>query len=235
MHKRRLVVLTGILLATALAAEPDKAEVISFTGKAEYQTENGWVPLSQGSFLDQGTVISTGFRSTAVLKIGDSRFTVEPLSRITISKLSESDQNYDTEMNLSTGKLKIDVKAVPGRTTAFTVRSPTATASVRGTSGEFSAAGTLTATTGVWTYTPQNRTKNINVEAGQSIQTAENGIVTAPQQEAQKKAAGSKDSSSTKTLATEESISTVNISTGSETYTSGIRQSSSLQITIIMP
>ena len=131
MSKKRLAVLAGILLATVLAAEPDKAEVISFTGKAEYQTDNGWVPLSQGSFLDQGTVISTGFRSTAVLKIGDSRFTVEPLSRITISKLAESDQNYDTEMNLSTGKLKIDVKAVPGRTTAFTVRSHTATSSVR--------------------------------------------------------------------------------------------------------
>lgn len=94
-------------------------------------------------------------------------------------------------MNLSMRKLKIDVKTDPGRTTAFTVRSPTATASVRGTSGEFSATGKLT-TTGVWTYTPQNTTKNINVTAGQSIQTTETGIVTAPQQKAQKKAAAVK-------------------------------------------
>ena len=115
----------SVALCVAAEVAKDRAEVISFTGKAEYQTAQGWEPITVGAQLEQGTVISTGFKSSVVLAIGDSRFTVAALSRIAIDKLVEDNNSYDTEMKLSAGKLQMDVKAKPGKSTAFTVRSQT--------------------------------------------------------------------------------------------------------------
>lgn len=170
------------VVAMGAFAAADKAEVISFTGKAEYETAQGWVPVTVGAVLDQGTVISTGFKSSVVLAIGDSRFTVAALSRISIDKLTENDNNYDTEMRLSTGKLKMNVKSKPGKSSAFTVRSPTATASVRGTSGIISAAGELQSLTGVWAMAPIGSKKTIKVKGTQSARIAASTAVETPQQ-----------------------------------------------------
>lgn len=175
-----LLLVTG--LAGVCAATADKAEVISFTGKAEYETPQGWVPIAVGTVLNQGTVISTGFKSSVVLAIGESRFTVAALSRISIDKLTENDSNYDTEMSLTTGKLKMNVKSKPGKSTAFTVRSPTATASVRGTSGIISATGQLQSLTGVWAMAPIGSGKSIEVKGTQSARITAPTAVETPQQ-----------------------------------------------------
>lgn len=202
------IVLSILLLVAGLAgvyaATADKAEVISFTGKAEYETPQGWVPVAVGTVLDQGTVISTGFKSSVVLAIGESRFTVAALSRISIDKLTENDSNYDTEMSLSTGKLKMNVKSKPGKSTAFTVRSPTATASVRGTSGIISAAGQLQSLTGVWAMAPIGSGKPIEVKGTQSAKITAPTAVETPQQTSI--AAATVASSATSSLASQEAV-----------------------------
>lgn len=173
----------SVALCVAAEVTQDKAEVISFTGKAEYQTAEGWEPITVGAQLEQGTVISTGFKSSVVLAIGDSRFTVAALSRIAIDKLVEDNSNYDTEMKLTTGKLQMDVKAKPGKSTSFTVRSPTATASIRGTQGIMSSTGTLQSITGVWTMSslaPASRP--ITVQGTQSADIPNVFEVNTPQQ-----------------------------------------------------
>ena len=171
-----LVGSVAVFAATGVAQ--DKAEVISFTGKAEYQTADGWIPVTVGTLLEQGTVISTGFKSS-----GDSRFTVAALSRIAIDKLVEDDSSYDTEMKLSTGKLQMDVKAKPGKTTSFTVKSPTATASVRGTSGIMSSTGTLQSLTGMWTMrSVAPNSKPIFVQGTRSADIPDVLVVHTPQQ-----------------------------------------------------
>lgn len=175
----------SVALFAATGVAQDKAEVISFTGKAEYQTADGWIPVTVGAQLEQGTVISTGFKSSVVLAIGDSRFTVAALSRIAIDKLVEDDSSYDTEMKLATGKLQMDVKAKPGKTTAFTVKSPTATASVRGTSGVMSSTGSLQSLTGVWTMSSvAPNSKPIFVRGTQSADIPNVLEVHTPQQTA---------------------------------------------------
>ena len=180
-----IFLLVGSVTLFAATGAQDKAEVISFTGKAEYQTAEGWIPVTVGAQLEQGTVISTGFKSSVVLSIGDSRFTVAALSRISIDKLVEDDSSYDTEMKLSTGKLQMDVKAKPGKTTAFTVKSPTATASVRGTSGVMSSTGTLQSLTGVWTMSSvAPNSKPIFVRGTQSADIPNVLEVHTPQQTA---------------------------------------------------
>lgn len=203
----KVKIFLGILICFSLAtfafANNGKAEVISFTGKAEYQSDLGWVPLNVGDLLDPGTIISTGFKSTAVLKIGESRFTVAPLSRITISKLQESDSTTETEMNLSAGKLKIDVKASPGKTAAFTVKSPVATASIRGTSGDFYYSGILVAETGVWLY-ESDTGKAYSITAGQEVRVNADDKTITPYQVFEDKI--NPHSGSTETLATREAV-----------------------------
>ena len=200
-------IMVGMLICFSLAAftfaNTGKAEVISFTGKAEYQSSLGWVSLKVGDLLDSGTVISTGFKSSAVLKIGDSRFTVAPLSRITISKLLETDSGTETEMNLSAGKLKIDVKASPGKTAAFTVKSPVATASIRGTSGDFYYNGILIADTGVWMYESESG-KLYPVTAGQEIKINKEDKTITPHQVFEEKTNPRSDS--TDTLSSREAV-----------------------------
>ena len=50
------------------------------------------------------------------------------------------------------GSIKANVKAAETKKVSFTVRTPVATASVRGTSGEISYNGMLNGETGVWDY-----------------------------------------------------------------------------------
>ncbi len=209
MVRKLLGLALFILFASSFCfADSGKAEVVSFSGKVEYQTSEGWIPLKIGDELNQGTIISTGFKSTVVLKIGGSSFTVAPLSRIEISKLVSNDTGHDTEMHLSTGKMKMDVKPVSGKSVSFKIKSPAATASIRGTSGEFSVDGILKAETGIWSYSSSTGKKQMNVVAGQQIHIESTGAVVKPYDVAKDSAVGK---SGTKTLTSEEtSISTGN-------------------------
>jgi hypothetical protein len=96
-----------------------------------------WTPARQGQTIDRTAVVSTGFKSSAVIAVGNSLISAQPLTRLTVEELRESAGNERVNINLQTGRIRADVKAPAGGRTEFTVRSPTATASVRGTSFEF--------------------------------------------------------------------------------------------------
>ncbi|WP_149553882.1 FecR family protein [Treponema pectinovorum] len=134
--KRAIKKLTAILFVTTIAiftATSMEATVVSSKGKAEVQKGNSWAKLSVGNSLKKGDVIQTGFKSEVILKIKNSTVTVAPLSRVTIEQLAEKTDKDDTRLFLDTGSLKSDVKKTADRRVGFTVRSPVATASVRGT------------------------------------------------------------------------------------------------------
>ena len=122
-------------LATALlsVATAFEAEVLFTKGKVEVQKNGAWVALEKGNALSKGDVIQTGFRSELELKIKETRVKVEPLSRLTIEQLAEKATKDDTRLYLDTGSLKANVKKTENRRVGFTVKSPVATASVRGT------------------------------------------------------------------------------------------------------
>ncbi len=110
-----------------------QAVVTKASGKAEVQTDGNWVPLKEGAKLEKGAVIQTGFKSEVVLQIKGSTVTVSPLSRITLEQLVAKDNKDETRIFLDTGSLKSNVKKSEDRAVGFKVRSPVATASVRGT------------------------------------------------------------------------------------------------------
>jgi len=133
------LILSVILSALAFSSFAMQATVVSTKGKAEVQTGGSWIALKAGDTLDQGSVIQTGFKSEIILKIKESTVTVAPLSRITLQTLAEREglngaQGKDeTSIFLDTGSLRSNVQKSADRRVGFTVRSPVATASVRGT------------------------------------------------------------------------------------------------------
>lgn len=96
-----------------------------------------WVPGEAGRRLERDTMVSTGFGSTAVLDLGSSVMVVEPLTRLTVEEIARTGGGEAVDIWLRAGRVRVDVPAAGGGRTEFRVRSPIATASVRGTSFEF--------------------------------------------------------------------------------------------------
>ncbi|MDR2369848.1 MAG: FecR family protein, partial [Treponema sp.] len=78
-----------------------------------------------------------GFKSTALLVVGSSTITVRPLTRLTLEEIQNITGGESARLLLQTGRIRAEVKPPAGATADFTVRSPIATASVRGTSFDF--------------------------------------------------------------------------------------------------
>lgn len=114
-----------------------EAGVVSVEGKVQIKNGNAWADLKPGNSLKKGDVIQTGFKSSAVISISsgneNSRITVAQLSRITFEELTEDSSGDKTDVYLSAGTVKSEIKKTQDHRVNYTVRSPVATASVRGT------------------------------------------------------------------------------------------------------
>lgn len=113
-----------------------QAVVTKTKGKTEIQDSASvgkWSPLSVGSTIKKGDVIQTGFKSELELEIKGTKVIVAPLSRITVEQLVAKEGKDETSLFLDTGSVKSSVKKTEDRAVGFKVRSPVATASVRGT------------------------------------------------------------------------------------------------------
>lgn len=135
---KRFFITLVVLCSLSTFAFSMEATVISVSGKVEIQKNDKWIALSKGDTVKNGNVISTGFKSEAILKIGESTVTVKPLSRLTLEQISNLNGNHKSQVYLDVGSIKADVKASTDKKVGFTIKSPVATASVRGTDFEFS-------------------------------------------------------------------------------------------------
>jgi hypothetical protein len=126
-----------LALVAALAAEPLfslDGTVVTVNGKVEFLDGSGsWKALKAGDPLASGTMISTGFKSEATVRLGASILTVKPLTRMTLTQLVEKEDTVNTEVYLEVGNVKAEVNSLNSKKNGFTVKSPAATASVRGT------------------------------------------------------------------------------------------------------
>jgi hypothetical protein len=127
-----------ILLTGALAGLYAQTAVIQeITGKVEVKVSGGdWVPAVTGQTINNATTISTSFKSTAVINLGNSVLTMKPLTRLTLEELRETAGTEKVDLYLTTGRVQAEVTPPAGGKTDFTVRTPSVTASVRGTSFE---------------------------------------------------------------------------------------------------
>ena len=136
MKKIAIVLLIG--LAASAWAQVPAATLRDFTGKVELKAPGGdWKVAVKGAKLDKNTAVSTGFKSTAVLVLGESVLTVKPLTRLTLEEIVRQSGSDEVSLYLLAGRVRAEVKAPIGKTVKFSVKSPTATASVRGTGFDF--------------------------------------------------------------------------------------------------
>jgi hypothetical protein len=119
----------------AQTTEAAFAEVRDMIGTVEIREASAavWTAAKTGDKLGRNTVISTGFKSGAVLAIGNSTLTVRPLTRLSIEELTRLENNEAIGVTLQAGRVRADVTPPESGKTNFSVRTPTVTASVRGT------------------------------------------------------------------------------------------------------
>ena len=130
-----------------------EVRVVEVSGKVEVQKGDKWVAVSKGDILSAGSVISTGFKSEAVIALDETVIKVKALTRLTIEQLFEKDGNKASSVYLDTGSISADVKPAENKRVGFSVKTPAATASVRGTSGDVFSDGTVVGTSGKWCIT----------------------------------------------------------------------------------
>lgn len=124
------IALTGLVVFPALA---DSATVVSVQGKVEVSRGGRWIELSEKSKVSEGEVISTGFKSKAIIQYQGSMLQLGPLTRVTLEKLAEGEKADTVSVYLNTGAVRSTVRHTENKRVSYTVRNPVAVASVRGT------------------------------------------------------------------------------------------------------
>jgi ferric-dicitrate binding protein FerR (iron transport regulator) len=130
----------GLFAVQMVAGFPLAAQtavVKSITGTVEVKVPGAteWMAASVGQALEQATVISTGFKSAAVLGIGNSTLTLKALTRLSLAELAGAGERVG--LYLRAGRVQAEVKPPATGAIDFSVRSPSATASAYGTAFDF--------------------------------------------------------------------------------------------------
>lgn len=157
--KKLSVVFVALAAFCAANVSALEATVVSVKGKVEIQEAGMWVSLEEGDTVEKGTIISTGFNSEAVLSVKESNFTLGPLTRITVEDLTSAGTKDNTQLFIDSGSISVAVDSAEGRRTGFKVRSPVATASVRGTEFKISSSGRLSVSQGLVSFGPSESSK----------------------------------------------------------------------------
>jgi len=168
--KQFFVLMLLVCGVTLVFAEKPQAFIREMTGTVELKAPGSerWVSAKQGDRIQEATIISTGFKSTAMLSIGNSTLLVRALTRMSLESLMNQDKTDTIDIGLTTGRVRVDVKPPAGTKTDFSIKSPTATASVRGTVFEFGP-GELRVIEGKVSFQPAGDLAQhpVMVEAGQ--------------------------------------------------------------------
>jgi len=132
---------TVMLMSAALYVFAQNGVIRELSGEVEIRLagDAAFVPAAAGSIVAQDTIISTGFRSNAIIDIGGTTLTVRPLTRLSLTEIRVAAGTETVGANLQAGRVRVDVRPPAGTMANFTVQGPSATASVRGTSFEFDA------------------------------------------------------------------------------------------------
>jgi len=136
---KKFIFVLFFITAVVYGAFCQNGIIRELTGEVEYKRSGTphFVRATVGDSVALNTLISTGFRSTAVIEIGSSKITVRPLTRLTLAEIQTTETTENVNLNLQSGRVRVDVSPPAGSRANFTVQGPSSTASVRGTSFEF--------------------------------------------------------------------------------------------------
>ena len=181
MKKRMMILMAmALTLFCAAGAFAQNGVIREVTGTVELRRAGtaAFVPASAGDAIARDTVLSTGFKSSALVAVGSTVLTVRPLTRLTLAEITASAGTETLNVNLQTGRVRVDVDPPAGTRVSTTVRSPVATASVRGTSFEFDT-HSLTVSEGTVAFWGNQGGEKL-VNAGGSSEITANGSAANP-------------------------------------------------------
>lgn len=172
--KKTMLVLSLILLSTFYITSQEMT-VREVSGRVEFQNPGDkWIPVEKGMNIPVSATISTGFQSRAVLESSRSTVIVQPLTRLTIDQIQAQGQSSQTSLSLRTGRISAVVKKSDDEPTLFQVKSPIATAAVRGT--EFTFNGfQLSVESGLVAFSSDGG-RVVTVPRGANTEMLENGV-----------------------------------------------------------
>ena len=130
--------ITALFLLCAGQVFAQSGVITELSGTVELKPAGAadYVPAKTGDIVEQDTLVSTGFKSSALITVGSSAIIVRPLTRLILAEISSTGIE-SVNVSLQTGRVRVDVKPPAGSRADFKIQSPEATASVRGTSFDF--------------------------------------------------------------------------------------------------
>jgi hypothetical protein len=134
-----LILMTGMAVSAANAAEDNSGMVVASRGEVSALADGNSRELKQGDFVFVNDEILTGDRSFAVLQFTDgAKVTIRPDSKLLIETyLYEGNDSDEATLNLVSGGLRVITGAMAKTNPQnYKVRTPVALMGVRGT--EFS-------------------------------------------------------------------------------------------------
>ena len=134
MKKILLLIICVFITVSAFSLE---GTVKEYKGKVEVLDGGSWKAVTEGTVIAEGTTISTGFNSFALIDLGKSTLEVKALTRMTLEELVDKNGVRETGLFLRVGKVRANVERSEASKQNFRIRSSVATAAVRGTTFEF--------------------------------------------------------------------------------------------------
>jgi hypothetical protein len=133
--KKKFFLSLLFIICYLLSANAQQASIQEITGSVELKKAGAaaWEAAQKGQTIAANTIVSTGFKSYALIKLGNSTLTVRPLTRLTLTEISATAGTETINVGLQAGRLRADLKPPSGANGAYHVQTPPATASVRGT------------------------------------------------------------------------------------------------------
>ncbi|MCL2442217.1 MAG: FecR domain-containing protein [Treponema sp.] len=135
---KKIVIVALIALVSVANVFSQNGVIREFTGTVElrHAGSSNFVPATVGATVAPNTIVSTGFRSTAVIVIGGSVIGVSPLTRLTMAEIQNIGNTQNVNVNLQSGRVRVEVNPPAGTRSNLTIQTPSSTASVRGTTFE---------------------------------------------------------------------------------------------------
>lgn len=111
------------------------AKLTSISGDVSVRRSGGsFADANRGQELQASDDLSTGPDSSATLTFSDgSTMVVRPLSQISLASLTRQRDNVKVRVNLRIGQVAAKINKTQTETTDYSIKTPTATAAVRGT------------------------------------------------------------------------------------------------------
>jgi len=172
--------------SNALKEETLKGSISNLVGDVEISKDAGktWKALTKGVSIEKGDLVSTSFDSTATIQFAHGNFNIAPMTQIRVDEFLNKDNLERAQLYMNVGRISARIDKPANIRADFSVTTPTASASVRGSGMTIATdekyGTTIYATDGITYYTIGNTGeqtlstgKKLNIDLSGKITTGE--------------------------------------------------------------